>query len=68
MLEGASSSGSLASILATDNNYFSIASTLVKGTGQVATVQVTFTAPTNQLTSFQVHFQGSALTPVSGLY
>lgn len=68
MFEGSSASGSLASILATDNNFYTIASTLVKGTGQVATAQVTFTAPTNQLSNFQVHFQGSALTPVSGLY
>lgn len=66
--EGGTSSGTLASILNSDNQYFNVASVPIARTGQVASAVVTFTAPTNNLATLRFTAEAAAANYVTGSY
>ncbi|MEI8281366.1 MAG: kelch repeat-containing protein, partial [Armatimonadota bacterium] len=68
MFEGSGSSGSLASILASDDNYFTVNSTLISGTGQVASAYATFTIPGGSASSLQYSFESSTTVSLQVLF
>ncbi len=66
--EGASATGGLNQVLASDNTYFSVKSSFQNQTGQVASTAVTFTLNTGTPADLNFTFESSAASYVSALY
>ena len=68
MLEGTASSGSVGSILNSDNNYFSVTSAYYGASGQIASAFVTFTLPDPTASALQYSIETNTDFPVQALF
>ena len=67
MYQGASSSGDLSSILASDNLYFNVLSVPETALGQIAAAQVNFILPTGTFTTMSAKLELNAVSGTTGM-